>query len=238
MNELVFLPPFPYRPSGPPNYLGRFLVLCNRTPKFKKASQTRISHCPSGSLVFIQGLFFVSSLAVCLPPCIYTGSFLTSTAVLPILLPTMPLGFEKKRAATSPLSSEFDKKPKLGLTDEECIKLNKTQGYVELPTWKNPEDVKITSLALAFREVAIHAAIVSQSWVDTELCEKSINQLSRSEQLDLASVWINARDTKDWTGFANHRALRPFHRCAKIAAALYSFTSYRAFRVWQDSGIG
>jgi hypothetical protein len=110
-----------------------------------------------------------------------------------------------KRAAVSPLSSEFDKKPRLGLTDEEVKNLNKAQGYNTRAHLKctNPEDVPITSLAAAFREVAIHVSIVDISWMDPERCEQQINQLPRSEQVDLASVWIEARDTKDWTKYAN-----------------------------------
>jgi len=148
----------------------------------------------------------------------------------------VPQGFAK-RAAASPLISEFDKKPKLGLTDEESQNLNNNQKYVDLPTYGKPEDVRINTLVVAFRAVAIDVPIMKE-WKDSTRCERYIKGLSHRAQLDLASLWIEARDKEDWTSFANYRALRPFHRCATVATALYSYKSGPISPTWQDSGIG
>jgi hypothetical protein len=142
----------------------------------------------------------------------------------------MPRGFGK-RTAPSPLSSEFDKKSKLGLTDKESRSLNTSQEYqvAHLPPWRNPEDVKTSCLAVAFQTVALHAEIIDKDWSDVVRCEEYIGQLSRREQLDLASIWIKARETNNWTAFAIYRALRPFRRCATVATALYSYKSGRTY---------
>lgn len=152
----------------------------------------------------------------------------------------MPQG-PAKCAATLPLISEFDKKPKLGLTDEGCKKLNEVQSFsTQVHNFKNPVDIPTRSLVMAFREVALLVPTIDRSWREVDYCAKHISGLPASEIHHLASIWIEACDTKDWTNFANYCALHPFHRRATVAAALCSFTpcTFTPGRVWQDSGIG
>lgn len=70
-----------------------------------------------------------------------------------------------KRPATSPLSSEFDKGPKLGLSDQELKDLNEELGYVTtyIPG-SSPEGVKTIHLLRALRKVANHASNIDKSW--------------------------------------------------------------------------
>jgi hypothetical protein len=127
-----------------------------------------------------------------------------------------------KRAASSPLSSEFDKKSRLGLTEDEVNDLNESIRYwiQDYPQYAllNAEDVSTRALALAFQQVAIkllytsRATLLDKLWLDAKRGEKRINQLAREVQLDLASIWVEARDKGEWERFANHRALRPYDR--------------------------
>ena len=133
-----------------------------------------------------------------------------------------------KRAATSPLNSEFDKRPKLGLSDEELKELNEElEEYPCFPvSVSSPEDVETKHLARALREVAGHAPNIdkSSSWADKKTCKNFVDRLSREELLDAASIMIEARDNKDWSKFANHCALPP-HHSTTVTAALCSLTS-------------
>jgi hypothetical protein len=124
-----------------------------------------------------------------------------------------------KRAASSPLGSEFDKKSRLGLTEEEVNDLNKSVRYWmrNSPNYAllNAEDVPTSALALALREVALNmldtarASTIDKRWLKAGHGEERLNLLSREVQLDLASIWVEARDKGEWERFADHRALRP-----------------------------
>jgi hypothetical protein len=208
------------RSLGRQQYLSADLdVLLNKEPSH---DHYLASLRPSGSLVLIQGLFLASRpLSVCSLVSIQ-GTLLTSNTICPIMDP-VPQVFAK-RAATSPLISEFDKKSKLGLTDEESEKLNATQKYMDFPNCKNPQDVKHNSLVFAFQTVGSKVSIMKE-WEDVHRCAQYIGGLSRQEQLDLATLWIDARDTQNWTRFANYRALRPFHRRTTVSTVLYSYKS-------------
>ncbi|KAF8226340.1 hypothetical protein L208DRAFT_369279 [Tricholoma matsutake] len=119
-----------------------------------------------------------------------------------------------KRAASSPLGSEFDKKSRLGLTEEEVNDLNKRIRYWirHFPQYAllNAEDVQTSALAMAFQQVALkvqdtsRASTLDKSWLDAEQGEERINLLPREVQLDLASIWVEARDKGEWERFANH----------------------------------
>ena len=127
-----------------------------------------------------------------------------------------------KRAASSPLSSEFDKKSRLGLTEEEVTDLNKCIRYwiEDFPHYAqlNAEDVSTRALAQALQQVAwkvldtSRASTLDKSWLNAERGQERINLLSREVQLDLASIWVEARDKGEWERFANHRASRPSDR--------------------------
>jgi hypothetical protein len=128
----------------------------------------------------------------------------------------MPEESSRKRVATSPLSSEFDKKLRLGLTDEELQDLNEQlRDWIQLqknnpdfaPT--NPEDISTTVLAQTFREIVFilldtsRASTIDKSWKKVNYGEGRINLLAREDQLQLASIWIEARDKGDWERFAS-----------------------------------
>jgi len=127
-----------------------------------------------------------------------------------------------KRAASSPLSSEFGKKSRLGLTDEEVSDLNNNvRDWIrDFPHYAllNVEDVSTRALALTFQQVAFsvldtaRASTIDKSWLKVGRSEERINLLSREVQLDLASIWVGARDKGEWERFANHRALHPSDR--------------------------
>lgn len=136
-----------------------------------------------------------------------------------------------KRPATSPLSSEFDKRPKLGLSDQELKDLNEELGYVTtyIPG-SSPEGVETIHLLRALREVANHASNIDKSWADKNVCKEFFDHLSDEERLDVASIWIEARDNKDWSKFANHCALLPSHRSATLTATLCSPHAGSTFR--------
>ena len=140
-----------------------------------------------------------------------------------------------KRTATSPLSSEFDKKFRIGLTDEEVDDLNKNVCYWirNSPHYAllNVEDVPTSALALSFQQVAINmlgtgrASTIDKSWLKAGYGEERLNLLAREVRLDLASIWVEARDRGEWERFANHRALHPsysslHHKSTQLRAAL------------------
>ena len=127
----------------------------------------------------------------------------------------------RKRAATSPLSSEFDKKSKLGLTTEELNELNEhLRHWIRHPDYSlsNPEDVSARVLAQTIQQIVLnildttHASIMEKSWKKLKYGEERINLLSREKQLQLASIWLEAREKGDWERFASHCASIPFHR--------------------------
>ena len=125
----------------------------------------------------------------------------------------MPEESSRKRVATSPLSSEFDKRSRLGLTDEELQDLNEQlRGWIQLLTdyaQTNPEDISTRVLAQTFREIIVilldtsRASTVDKSWKKVDYGEGRINLLAREDQLQLASIWIEARDKGDWERFAS-----------------------------------
>jgi hypothetical protein len=126
-----------------------------------------------------------------------------------------------KCAASSPLSSEFNKKAQLGLADQEVDDLNKHVCYwiQEIPHYAllKAEDISMRTLALAFQQVAFSvldtasASTIDKSWLKAEHGEECINLLSCEIQLDLASIWVEARDKGQWERFANHHTLCPFN---------------------------
>ena len=127
----------------------------------------------------------------------------------------MPEESSRKRVATSPLSSEFDKRSRLGLTDEELQDLNEQlrdwiqhqKGHDYAPT--NLEDISTRVLAQTFREIIVilldtsRASTINKSWKKVNYGEGRINLLAREDQLQLASIWIEARDKGDWETFAS-----------------------------------
>lgn len=113
----------------------------------------------------------------------------------------MPQPF--KRTATSPLISEFDKKPKLGLTDEERKKLTTKLQYLSYLPVSTPEHVTTDYLALAFQGVANYTSIIDKSWMDQNFGEEHIDRLSPKDRLEFASIWLEARDKGDWSRFAS-----------------------------------
>ena len=127
----------------------------------------------------------------------------------------MPEESSRKRVATSPLSSEFDKRSRLGLTDEELQDLNEQlrdwiqhqKGHDYAPT--NPEDISTRVLAQTFQQIIFilldtsRASTVDKSWKKVNYGEGRINLLAREDQLQLASIWIEARDKGDWERFAS-----------------------------------
>jgi len=126
-----------------------------------------------------------------------------------------------KRIASSPLSSEFHKKSRLGLTAEEVNHLNQNIRFLHTDSpqyaqW-NVEDVTTRALAITLYYVASklqdtsRASILDQSWLKPELGQECIDRLSAAEKQDLAFIWIEARDNGEWERFSDHRALRPSH---------------------------
>jgi hypothetical protein len=132
----------------------------------------------------------------------------------------------RKRAATSSLGSEFDKKSRLGLTDEELNDLNENlRDWMQLlkgnpdyaPT--DPGDISTRVLAQTFREVVVYlldtsrASTMDESWKKVKYGEERINLLSSEEKLELASIWVEARGKGDWERFAG--------QCASIPSRLF-----------------
>jgi hypothetical protein len=129
----------------------------------------------------------------------------------------------RKRAATSPLNPEFEKKSRLGLTDEELDDLNENlREWIQFlhPDYApaNPEDVSTGVLAQTFKQIALivlakgHALAIDNSWTKVKYGEEHINQLSRVDRLQLASLWVEAREKGDWERFASHCASILSHR--------------------------
>ena len=128
-----------------------------------------------------------------------------------------------KRPASSPLNSEFYKKSRLGLTDEELKELNNELNTVigeHFPKVAElrAEDVPTSALVLACRTASLYlmgtgcTSTIDKFWLNPGFGEGRIKQLSRNAQLDFASIWIEARAKGDWERFVNHRALGPSDR--------------------------
>jgi hypothetical protein len=138
----------------------------------------------------------------------------------------MPL-ISGKRAATSPLNSDFEKRPKLGLSDKELKALNEElQDVIHIPI-SRPEAVESRHLAHAFREVARQTSNIDKTWRDIAVCKEFVDRLSSQERLDVVRLWIEAREKGQWERFANHCALLPSHCSATATAALCSLISGR-----------
>jgi hypothetical protein len=111
----------------------------------------------------------------------------------------------RKRAATSPLNSEFDKKSRLGLTDEQLDDLNETLRYwvLDHSALPNSQDVSARVLAQTFQQIIWNllaknrVLTIGTSWTNVKHGEEHINLLSREEQLKLASIWLEAREKGD-----------------------------------------
>jgi hypothetical protein len=126
-----------------------------------------------------------------------------------------------KRVATSPLNSEFYKRPKLGLSDEEIRRLNKElkQGLEEVIPISTPEAVESKRLVQAFREVAIKASSIDKSYTDSDVCMGFVERLPPNTTQEFATLWIEAHNKGDWSEFANYCALLPSH-FATVTGAL------------------
>jgi hypothetical protein len=144
----------------------------------------------------------------------FPDAFPSSTSTLLRVPLISMLQSSGKRAASSPLGPEFDKKSRLGLTEEEVNDLNKNLHYWirDFPHYAllNAEDVPMRALALALQQVAINildtarASTIDKGWLKAGHGEERINLLSREVQLQLASIWVEARDKGEWERFANH----------------------------------
>lgn len=121
-----------------------------------------------------------------------------------------------KRAATSPLSSDFDKRPKLGLSDEELEELNTGLAYLAYLPVSILEHVTPQYLVLTFHETATHSSTIDKSWMDRNVCIKFVDRLQSEERLNFASMWIEGRREKDWSKYANYCAFPPSHRYAIV----------------------
>lgn len=110
-----------------------------------------------------------------------------------------------KRAATSPLDSEFNKRPKLGLSDKELKALNEALEDVSSIPISGPDAVESKYLARAFREVALQTSNIDETWRDFSVCKEFACRLSSRERHYVVSLWLEARE-KDWEKFANHCA--------------------------------
>ncbi|KAF8220347.1 hypothetical protein L208DRAFT_763667 [Tricholoma matsutake] len=53
-----------------------------------------------------------------------------------------------------------------------------------------------------------HASTLDKLWLDAKRGEECINLQSREMQLELASIWVEARDKGEWERFANHPLLQ------------------------------
>ena len=112
----------------------------------------------------------------------------------------------------------------MGLSDEELQKLNKDlEERAPLPaSISRPEAVEPRHVVWAFVEVAAHSSSIDSVWEIKSNCKTLVDKLSPEELLAVASIMIEARDTKDWSKLANDCALVPFHRSATVTAALCS----------------
>jgi hypothetical protein len=125
----------------------------------------------------------------------------------------------RKRTATSPLGSEFDKKSRLGLTDEELNHLNENlrDWVLDHSAVSNPEDISTRVLAQTLQHIALNllatscASTIDQSWKKVNYREERINLLSREDRVRLASIWVEARGKGDWKRFASQCASIPSH---------------------------
>lgn len=127
-----------------------------------------------------------------------------------------------KRAATSPLNSEFHKRPKLGLSNKELTALNEALEHIKDIPVSRPEDVKLHHLGHAFREVALQTSDIDETWRNITACREFASRLSSQERLDVATLWIKAR-SEGWETFANHCALLPFRALLQLSQLYMQF---------------
>ena len=128
-----------------------------------------------------------------------------------------------KRAATSPLTSEFNKRPKLGISGEELARLNldlkqELEDLISSPI-PSREGVKSKHLLKAFREVAIKASNVDKRFTDRGVCMYFIERLPPDTAKEFTTLWFEAHNKGDWGDFANYCALLP-SRFATVTGAL------------------
>jgi hypothetical protein len=135
----------------------------------------------------------------------------------------------RKRAASSPLSSGSDKKLRLGLTDGEISNLNDSISYLISDADKlSAADVTSKILATTLHEVAFTlttsscASILDKGWFHLPGGEKRIDELPHEELEDLKSAWVEARNS-GWENLAGRGALllpRPAHANIKSRVVL------------------
>ena len=140
-----------------------------------------------------------------------------------IVLPMYPMPQPFKRTATSPLISEFDKKPKLGLTDEERKKLTTKLQYLSYLPVSTPEHVMTDYLALAFQVVANYTYVNYWQVLDGSELRRgthrsAVTQGSARVRLHLA--WSSRQ--------------RRLEQVCKLCGLITPFK----YSVWQDSRVG
>jgi hypothetical protein len=124
------------------------------------------------------------------------------------------------------LGSQSDKKPRLGLTDNEVSSLNDSVSEffkTMTPAYDNFSVADLTSnhLAITIQQIAFnllkssHASSLDKRWLDHQAGAKRINELPHDEQGDLKSAWVEARN-KGWENLAGHGALIPRSTHANI----------------------
>jgi len=128
-----------------------------------------------------------------------------------------------KRAATSLLNSEFNKRPKLGISGEELTRLNldlkqELEDLISSPI-PSREGVKSKHLLKAFREVAIKASNVDKRFMDRGVCMDFIERLPPDTAKEFTTLWFEAHIKGDWGDFANYCVLLPSH-FATVTGAL------------------
>jgi hypothetical protein len=90
----------------------------------------------------------------------------------------------------------------------------------------NPEDISTRVLAQTFQQISFvldtsRASTIDKSWKKVNYGEERINMLTREDQLQLASIWVEAREKGDWERFAS--------QCASIPSHLLPPASKRSF---------
>jgi hypothetical protein len=128
-----------------------------------------------------------------------------------------------KCAATSPLNSEFNKQPKLGISGEELGRLNldlkqELEDLISSPI-PSREGVESKHLLKVFREVAIKASNVDKRFTDRGVCMDFIERLPPDTAEEFTTLWFEAHIKEDWGDFANYCALLPSH-FATVTGAL------------------
>jgi hypothetical protein len=126
----------------------------------------------------------------------------------------------RKRAASSPLSSESDKKPRLGLTDDEISGLNNyvrkwiamaAVVFADYDKW-SAADVNSGVLAATLHQIACalttysSASSLDKGWLDVRVANKRIDELPHDQREDIKFAWVEARN-KGWENLVGHGAL-------------------------------